>query len=89
MSVCMTLEDDIDISRGDMIVRENNQPKWFFLGSVVQKLKKKHYILVSFSKRTITRNVARRRSLLKCCLARRRRRRCSNGATTGNPTMGF
>ena len=26
MSVCMTLEDDIDISRGDMIVRENNQP---------------------------------------------------------------
>ena len=22
----MTLEDDIDISRGDMIVRENNQP---------------------------------------------------------------
>ena len=27
MSVCITLEDDIDISRGDMIVRENNQPK--------------------------------------------------------------
>ncbi|MBF90709.1 MAG: sulfate adenylyltransferase subunit CysN [Flavobacteriales bacterium] len=27
MSVCMTLEDDIDISRGDMIVRENNSPK--------------------------------------------------------------
>lgn len=27
MSVTMTLEDDIDISRGDMIVRENNQPK--------------------------------------------------------------
>lgn len=26
MSVCMTLEDEIDISRGDMIVRENNQP---------------------------------------------------------------
>ena len=26
MSVCMTLEDDIDISRGDMLVRENNQP---------------------------------------------------------------
>lgn len=26
MSVTMTLEDDIDISRGDMIVRENNQP---------------------------------------------------------------
>ncbi len=25
-SVCLTLEDDIDISRGDMIVRENNQP---------------------------------------------------------------
>ncbi len=25
MSVCMTLEDDIDISRGDMIVRENNK----------------------------------------------------------------
>ncbi len=27
MSVSITLEDDIDISRGDMIVRENNQPK--------------------------------------------------------------
>jgi sulfate adenylyltransferase subunit 1 len=27
MSVCMTLEDDIDISRGDMIVRSNNSPK--------------------------------------------------------------
>jgi sulfate adenylyltransferase subunit 1 len=27
MSVCMTLEDNIDISRGDMLVRENNQPK--------------------------------------------------------------
>lgn len=27
MSVSMTLEDDIDISRGDMIVRENNQPE--------------------------------------------------------------
>ena len=26
MSVCITLEDDIDISRGDMIVRENNKP---------------------------------------------------------------
>ena len=26
MSVCITLEDDIDISRGDMIVREHNQP---------------------------------------------------------------
>lgn len=26
MSVTMTLKDDIDISRGDMIVRENNQP---------------------------------------------------------------
>ena len=26
MSVCVTLEDDIDISRGDMLVRENNQP---------------------------------------------------------------
>lgn len=26
MSVCMTLTDDIDISRGDMIVRENNTP---------------------------------------------------------------
>jgi sulfate adenylyltransferase subunit 1 len=26
-SVTLTLEDDIDISRGDMIVRENNQPK--------------------------------------------------------------
>lgn len=25
-SVCVTLEDDIDISRGDMIVRPNNQP---------------------------------------------------------------
>ncbi len=27
MSVSMTLEDDIDISRGDMIVKKNNQPK--------------------------------------------------------------
>ena len=27
MSVVMTLEDDIDVSRGDMIVRENNQPQ--------------------------------------------------------------
>ncbi len=27
MSVTLTLEDDIDISRGDMIVRENNQPE--------------------------------------------------------------
>lgn len=27
MSASMTLEDDIDISRGDMIVRTNNQPK--------------------------------------------------------------
>ena len=27
MSVAMTLEDDIDISRGDMIVRENNKPE--------------------------------------------------------------
>ena len=26
MSVCITLEDDLDLSRGDMIVRENNQP---------------------------------------------------------------
>lgn len=26
MSVCMTLTDDIDISRGDMLVRENNKP---------------------------------------------------------------
>ena len=26
MSVTMTLEDDVDVSRGDMIVRENNQP---------------------------------------------------------------
>ena len=26
MSVTLTLEDDIDVSRGDMIVRENNQP---------------------------------------------------------------
>jgi len=26
MSVTITLEDDIDVSRGDMIVRENNQP---------------------------------------------------------------
>ena len=26
MSVTMTLEDEIDISRGDMLVRENNQP---------------------------------------------------------------
>ncbi|MEO1051326.1 MAG: sulfate adenylyltransferase subunit CysN [Bacteroidota bacterium] len=27
MSVTMTLDDEIDISRGDMIVRENNQPE--------------------------------------------------------------
>lgn len=27
MSISITLEDDIDISRGDMIVKENNQPK--------------------------------------------------------------
>lgn len=27
MSVSITLEDDIDISRGDMIVKENNQPE--------------------------------------------------------------
>lgn len=27
MSIAMTLEDDIDISRGDMIVRKNNQPQ--------------------------------------------------------------
>ena len=27
MSVCITLEDDLDISRGDMIVRKNNSPK--------------------------------------------------------------
>ena len=27
MSVSMTLEDDIDVSRGDMIVRKNNQPR--------------------------------------------------------------
>ena len=27
MSVCITLEDDIDISRGDMLVRKNNQPR--------------------------------------------------------------
>jgi sulfate adenylyltransferase subunit 1 len=27
MSVAITLEDDIDVSRGDMIVRENNQPR--------------------------------------------------------------
>ena len=26
MSVCINLEDDIDISRGDMLVREHNQP---------------------------------------------------------------
>ena len=26
MSVCITLEDNIDISRGDMLVRENNKP---------------------------------------------------------------
>ncbi|MEJ6674016.1 MAG: sulfate adenylyltransferase subunit CysN [Polaribacter sp.] len=26
MSVCITLEDDIDVSRGDMFVRENNKP---------------------------------------------------------------
>lgn len=27
MSVCVTLEDDIDITRGDMLVRTHNQPK--------------------------------------------------------------
>ena len=27
MSVVITLQDDIDISRGDMIVRKNNQPQ--------------------------------------------------------------
>lgn len=27
MSISITLEDDIDISRGDMIVKENNQPR--------------------------------------------------------------
>lgn len=27
MSVTLTLEDDVDVSRGDMIVRENNQPE--------------------------------------------------------------
>jgi sulfate adenylyltransferase subunit 1 len=27
MSVCITLEDDIDIGRGDMIVRSNNKPE--------------------------------------------------------------
>ena len=27
MSISMTLEDDIDISRGDMIVRSNNKPE--------------------------------------------------------------
>mgnify|MGYP005994874141 FL=1 len=27
MSVTMTLEDDIDVSRGDMLVRENNKPE--------------------------------------------------------------
>jgi len=27
MSVCITLNDEIDISRGDMIVKENNQPE--------------------------------------------------------------
>lgn len=27
MSVCIELEDEIDISRGDMIVKENNQPE--------------------------------------------------------------
>jgi sulfate adenylyltransferase subunit 1 len=27
MSVSITLEDDIDISRGDMLVRKNNQPR--------------------------------------------------------------
>lgn len=26
MSVCITLEDDIDISRGDMLVRQDNKP---------------------------------------------------------------
>jgi sulfate adenylyltransferase subunit 1 len=27
MSIALTLEDDIDVSRGDMIVKENNQPR--------------------------------------------------------------
>ncbi len=27
MSIAITLEDDIDVSRGDMIVRKNNQPE--------------------------------------------------------------
>src|SRR5690554_8203621 len=27
MSISVTLEDDIDVSRGDMIVQEKNQPK--------------------------------------------------------------
>ena len=27
MSIAMTLEDDIDVSRGDMIVKQNNQPE--------------------------------------------------------------
>lgn len=27
MSICMTLENDLDISRGDMIVKQNNSPK--------------------------------------------------------------
>ncbi|TDN82194.1 hypothetical protein DET49_12548, partial [Salegentibacter sp. 24] len=27
MSISLTLEDDIDVSRGDMIVRKNNQPE--------------------------------------------------------------
>jgi sulfate adenylyltransferase subunit 1 len=27
MSVCLTIKDDIDLSRGDMIVKENNLPK--------------------------------------------------------------
>jgi sulfate adenylyltransferase subunit 1 len=49
MSVSITLEDDIDISRGDMIVKKNNQPKpvqefdamlcWFNNGSARPRTK--------------------------------------------------
>ena len=30
LSVVMTLEDDIDLSRGEMLVRKNNQPQYDF-----------------------------------------------------------
>ena len=61
MSVTMTLEDDIDISRGDMIVRPNNQPQvsqdvdvmlcWLNSKSIVEGGK---YILRHTTKEVVT-----------------------------------